>query len=416
MPSKHWTALDELRATTKTLAIASGDADALSIKSLIRKGFDSTDGETVTYKGAPVFPASALTEESPEADLWRQQTRISLDDAYKGAFVGWLREAVKWGDGDAAMNMLPQLGKSLLGSAWVKGLANNPDNVGGFAVPLDMASAIIARRAEASVFARRARTIPTVRDQLRVPRFQAHASNGSVYSSSFVGGWVGETETHSDDDPAFGTVDIPIRKLRVTTKLSRDLADDVPEMISALVADGGANMAVLRDAAFIAGDGMTQPLGLLSGGASTVDIEGSTANTVSNTSAAAGSAPKLLDLAYGLPSQYSRNAVWLMKNATQKAVRKLVDGDNRRSFPRDASNTIEGFGVEVSDGMPADGSDGNKPIVFGDLSSYIVAERAMLSVIVLRERYADQTQVGLVIFDRVGGMLGNPDGVRIGVV
>ena len=54
--------------------------------------------------------------------------------------------------------------------------------------------------------------------------------------------------------------------------------------------------------------------------------------------------------------------------------------------------------------------------MFGDLGCYIVANHQRLSVTVLRERYADTDQVGLVLVDRGGGALGNPDAIRIGAV
>ncbi len=37
-------------------------------------------------------------------------------------------------------------------------------------------------------------------------------------------------------------------------------------------------------------------------------------------------------------------------------------------------------------------------------------------VTVLQERYADTDQLGVVLIDRVGGALANPDALRIGVV
>jgi HK97 family phage major capsid protein len=45
-----------------------------------------------------------------------------------------------------------------------------------------------------------------------------------------------------------------------------------------------------------------------------------------------------------------------------------------------------------------------------------VADRQRLSVQVLRERYADTDQVGVVLINRVGGALANPDAVRVGIV
>jgi HK97 family phage major capsid protein len=67
-------------------------------------------------------------------------------------------------------------------------------------------------------------------------------------------------------------------------------------------------------------------------------------------------------------------------------------------------------------GVKAAGTDGNKVAVVGDLGGYIVADRGQLSVTILRERYADVDQVGVVLIDRVGGALGNPDAVRIAIV
>ena len=63
-----------------------------------------------------------------------------------------------------------------------------------------------------------ARVQPTSRDVLRYPRVAPNVTSGSIYSSGFVGGWVGETPAFSDTDPAFGTFDIAIKKLRVATK------------------------------------------------------------------------------------------------------------------------------------------------------------------------------------------------------
>ena len=66
--------------------------------------------------------------------------------------------------------------------------------------------------------------------------------------------------------------------------------------------------------------------------------------------------------------------------------------------------------------MAAVGTDANKVIIFGDLSQYIIAQRAQISSRVLNERFADTDQVGLILFERVGGDIWNTDAIRYGIV
>ena len=54
--------------------------------------------------------------------------------------------------------------------------------------------------------------------------------------------------------------------------------------------------------------------------------------------------------------------------------------------------------------------------MLSSLFGYIVADRQRLSMAVPRECHADPDQVCLVLIDRMGGALANPDSIRIGVV
>jgi HK97 family phage major capsid protein len=74
------------------------------------------------------------------------------------------------------------------------------------------------------------------------------------------------------------------------------------------------------------------------------------------------------------------------------------------------------YPVYNSEFMPADATDANKVLVFGDISAYVIAQRAQITTVVLRERFADTDQTGIILFERVGGALWNEDAIRIGVV
>jgi HK97 family phage major capsid protein len=220
--------------------------------------------------------------------------------------------------------------------------------------------------------------------------------------------------------------DVPIRKLRVATKLSNDFVSDSAVNILAFIATNGSeNMSLTEDRGFILGDGGSlQPRGILNSSIATVDVEGSTANTISNTISAAGSVPKIINLVYAVPAQYVSNASWVMCRAIEGKTFSLVDANARPTWqPMAASGiatgaprTLLSYPIENSDWVPTDGTDANQVYIFGDLSAYIIAQRAQISSVVLRERFADTDQIGIILFERVGGGVWNPDALRVGIV
>ena len=77
---------------------------------------------------------------------------------------------------------------------------------------------------------------------------------------------------------------------------------------------------------------------------------------------------------------------------------------------------LMGYPVYNSDFMEADGTDANRVLAYGDLSAYIIAQRAQITSVVLRERFADTDQTAIILFERVGGNIFNLDAVRLGIV
>lgn len=394
-------------------------------KVLKRMGWDVKNGivlaPTSTGKSIEMYDEEVLfgplPEGDPEAYEFYKTTRAAIQPDYRGAFVKYIRLCSKFRSESMAF--------SQMNAAEQKALSEGSDTAGGFLVPPDVQAEMLVRTAQMSVMRRLARVVTTSRDKVVFPRVQAHGTSGSIYSSGFVGGWVGETPAFSDTDPAFGTFEVAIKKIRCATKLSNDwLSDAVANPLAFLAQNGAENMALVEDEGFISGDGTPlKPLGILNGGAATVDVEGTTSNTISNTSGGQGSAPKLIDLAYALPSQYAERAQFLMKRSVEGKIRKLVDGQNRYLWPAMAGSAFAstprellGYPIHNTEFMPADTADTNKVLAFGDFSSYIIAQRAQISVVVLRERFADTDQTGIILFERAGGALWNEDAIRFGVV
>jgi HK97 family phage major capsid protein len=381
----------------------------------------TSNGQYPIYSEEVLF--GPIPKEDDDAATYFRQARSIIQPEYRAAYEKWLRASVKFRSDSMAF--------SRLDGAEQRALSEGIDTAGGFLVPPDIQAEVLQRTAQSAIFRRLARVVNTSRDRVVFPRVEANTSSGSIYSSGFVGGWAGETPTFTDTDPTFGTFEITIKKARVATKLSNDfIADSATNILSWLAVNGAENMALVEDNAFIIGAGTSLvPLGILNDtGITTVLIENSnSANNISNdsTSIAAGtsSGHRIIDLAYALPAQYTANAVWVVSRNTEGKIRKLGDTSGRFLWPEmsgsalgAAPSSLLGFPLYNSDWVQNDGTDANKVAIFGDLSNYIIAQRAQLSTVVLRERFADNDQTGIILFERVGGGLWNTDAVRIGVV
>jgi HK97 family phage major capsid protein len=405
--------------------IANGGDDAH--KALRAAGWEIKGGivmaPTSVGKMVEMFPEAVLFGDLPvddEAQLkYFKSTRRAMQPDYRPAYEKWMRNLAK--------HRTEAMAYTMLSGEEQKALSEGTDTAGGFLVPPDVQAELLVRVAQKAVMRKYARIQTTSRDILKYPMVQANATSGSIYSSGFVGGWAGETPAFSDTDAAFGSFDLPIKKLRVATRLSNDFVSDAVVNILAFLAQNGAeNMALVEDSGFINGDGTAlQPRGILNTpGISSTDVTGTTAHTISNTAALPVTSPNaLIDLVYSLPPQYTSGATWLMRRSVEGHIRKLVDGQGRYQWPTldvggfgNVPKSLMGYGLDNSDFVPADGTAAATVAIFGDLSGYVIAQRAQVTSTVLRERFADVDQLGIILWERVGGGVWNVDSMRLATV
>ena len=179
-------------------------------------------------------------------------------------------------------------------------------------------------------------------------------------------------------------------------------------------------MALVVDQGFVRGDGgPMQPQGIVNAPIPALDVTGTTAHTISNSTVALGSATKIMNLQYALPSQYQNGAQWLLHRLTENDVRQLVNAMGAFIWAPGFDSpqpALLGKGVNKSDFVTHPASAGEFGLVYGDFSSYIIAERAMIPITILRERCADTDQTGIILWERVGGAPWNTDAFRLGSV
>ena len=180
---------------------------------------------TSTGSMQEMYPSDVMFGPMPSDDAdaaaYFKSVRATFAPEYRSSYMKMWRLMGK-NHGDFSMAWTQMSAKEQ------KALSEGTDSAGGFLVPPDVQAELLVRKAQmAQVRRAGARTQTTSRDVLYYPMVQAASSTqgglasggGSVFSSGFVGGVAGETPAASDTDAAFGSFQVPIKKIRVFTRL-----------------------------------------------------------------------------------------------------------------------------------------------------------------------------------------------------
>ena len=274
------------------------------------------------------------------------------------------------------------------------------DSEGGYLVPDEFERTLVEALEEQNIFRVLAHVIQTSSGDRKIP----------VVASKGTASWVDEEGAIPESDDSFGQVSIGAYKLGTMIKVSEELLNDsVFDLESYISREFARRIGNKEEEAFFTGDGKGKPLGVLA------DMGGA---EVGVTAAAAGAftADEVFDLFYSLKAPYRKSAVFLMNDASVKALRKLKDSNGQYlwqpSLTAATPDTLMGRPVYTSAFMPALAA-GEKSILFGDLSYYWVADRQGRSFRRLGELYAPTGQVGFLATQRVDGKLVLAEAVKV---
>jgi len=198
--------------------------------------------------------------------------------------------------------------------------------------------------------------------------------------------WEGEIEEAEESEPTFGQTEITSRRLTTYVDLSNSLLMGSDGAAEAEVRQAFAEDFALKEGrAFVAGDGVKEPMGILSDPAVSYFANGHATNL---------SADALIGLMYSLKSVYRNRGVWVLNGASLATIRKLKDGQGnylwQPSFQAGQPETILGRPVAEAVDMP-DIASGTFPIAFGDLGTgYRIVDRQQLGT--LTDPYTQATR------------------------
>ncbi len=232
-------------------------------------------------------------------------------------------------------------------------------------------------------------------------------------------GWATETASLTETDtPVIDRITIPLHELSALPKASQRLLDDSAFDIEGWLAQRIADkFARSEAAAFVKGDGIDKPKGILS--YPTVDngvwAWGNIGYVPTGVAGELGETDAMIDLVYALGAEYRAGAVFVMNSRTAGSVRKLKDADGRFLWSDGLASgepaRLLGYPVLVAEDMP-DAAAGATPIAFGDFGAgYTVAERPDLRV--LRDPFSAKPHVLFYATKRVGGAVSDFAAIKL---
>lgn len=271
------------------------------------------------------------------------------------------------------------------------------DSEGGYLVPDEFERTLIAALTEENIVRQLAHVISTSFGDKKIP----------VVASKGTASWTDEEAPMHESDDTFGIVNIGAHKLSTMIKVSEELLNDSVFNLEKYIAKEFARrIARAEEEAFIIGNGTGKPTGILMTGETGVTANSATAITVD----------ELIDLYHSLREPYRRNAVFILNDATIKAIRKLKDGNGQYlwqpSLQAGQPDTILNRPVKTSTYVPTLAA-GAKTIAFGDLNYYWIADRQGRSFQRLNELYAATGQVGFRATQRVDGKLILSEAIKV---
>ncbi len=225
-------------------------------------------------------------------------------------------------------------------------------------------------------------------------------------------GWATETAATAETaTPVIERISIRLHELSAMPKASQRLLDDSAFDVEGWLAQKIATRFIRAEsAAFIAGDGVDKPKGILNPPAvpNATWSWGNIGYVVSGAAgdfAAANQADCIVNLVYALGADYRANATFVMNSKTAGAVRKMKDADGRflwsDGLAAGEPARLMGYPVLVCEDMP-DIAANAYAIAFGDFAAgYTIAERPDLRI--LRDPFSAKPHVLFYASKRVGG-------------
>lgn len=289
---------------------------------------------------------------------------------------------------------------------------------GGFLVPEE----------DAATIDRILGTVSAMRSIAQVVTVGAATYKKLVGLGGTSSGWVGERQTRTETNtPTLAELEFPAMEIYANPAITQTMLDDGRIDVAQWLGDEvSIEFAEQEGAAFISGNGVLRPRGILS------------YDTVANASYAWGKLgflvtgvaadindgsnngiDGLINVLYAIKQGYRTDARWLMNRTLQGKVRKLKDGDSNYLWTPPQQGGVQGpqpamllgYPIVDDDNMPDVGAN-TFPVAFGNFRrGYLIVDR--FGIRVLRDPYTNKPYVHFYTTKRVGGGVQNFEAIKL---
>lgn len=266
---------------------------------------------------------------------------------------------------------------------------------GGFTVPEGFVSALEVSLLAFGGMRQAARILPTESgNDLPWPTLNDTAQTGELLA---------ENVAAAQQDVTFGQTILKAYKYSSKEVLvSRELLEDSGVDIAAVLGAAlGERIGRITNTHFTTGDNASKPQGAVTYAAAGITAAVAGAITVD----------ELISLFHEVDPAYRNGpkVAFMFRDSTLAALRKLTKADWAGGSPiwqpgltADAPSTILAKPYFINQDMAAIAT-GNKSVLFGDFSKYIIRDVASFRLRRLEERYAEKDQVSFIAFSRHDG-------------
>lgn len=289
-----------------------------------------------------------------------------------------------------------------------RAIAEGVNTAGGYLLPFALDPSVILTSNGA---------VSPLREISRNVQLTAGNSWHGVTSAGVTTQWSAEAATIPDNSPTFAQPGIPVFKGTAFVPYSFEAVEDVPNLygeLSTLVIDG-ANQ--LESAAFVTGNGTTQPRGII-----TALVAASPSVLVNPVTAETFSAADLYALQSALPPRFRQGARWGMNLDILNRARQFETTNGALKFPELANGSL--LGRPVSEISALDGTinpaavENNYSVVYGDFSQFAIVSRIGTVIEPVQNLFDPATgrptgQRGLLLHWRVGSDVLVPNAFRV---
>ena len=278
-------------------------------------------------------------------------------------------------------------------------LSVGEDSEGGFTVPDEFERKLVEALEGNNIFRGMATVIRTSSGTRKIP----------IAEDTGEASWIDEGEEIPESDTTFGQTMLSAYKLGTMIKISNELLNDSAfDLASYIARRFGVRMGNAEERAFITGDGVGKPLGLLDDAGAKVGV------TAAKTTAI--SFDEVFQLYYALKAPYRKKAEFLCNEALVLQLMTIKDNNGnyiwKPGLDIGKPDTLLNRPLKTSAFMP-EVAAGNKVMAFGDYSYYWIADRQNRTFRRLNELYARTDQVGFLTTQRVDGKLILPEAVQV---